>query len=113
MRLFASSGERGVFLRRVLKLPPGSYRLAESRTLTAGGPLARVYWEMKCGVGRNFAPIWRSPANSLAYRVAGAPGPTIPPDCPYQVLELNFYAGDGQQGIELRIDAFDLTPARG
>jgi len=113
VRLFASSGERGVFLRRVLKLPAGRYRLAESRTLMAGGPPARVYWEMKCGVGRNLAPIWRGPANALAYRTSGVPGPTIPADCPYQVLELNFYAGDGQQGIELRINAFDLAPAGG
>lgn len=112
VRLFASSGESGVFLRRVLKLPPGSYRLAESRTLTAGGPPGRVFWEMKCGVGRNLAPIWQSPSAPIAYRVSNAPGPTIPTNCPYQVLELKFYAGDGQQGLELLINSFDLVPAR-
>jgi hypothetical protein len=113
VRLFASSGERGIFLRRVLKLPPGRYRFTESRTLEAGSPPARVQWEMKCGVGRNFAPFWQGPANALAYRVANAPGPTVPANCPYQVLELHFYAGDGQQGIELRINGFDLAPAAG
>ena len=113
VRLFASSGERGIFLRRVLKLPPGRYRFTEARTLTAGGPQARVQWEMKCGVGRAFVPFWQGPANALAYRVANAPGPTVPANCPFQVLELHFYAGDGQQGIELRIDAFDLAPAAG
>jgi hypothetical protein len=112
VRLFASSGERGVFMRRVLKLAPGRYQFSESRTLMSGGAGGRVYWEMKCGVGRNYQPIWRSPSGPIAYRVSGAAGPTIPANCPYQVIELNFYAGDGQEGLELRINSFDLVPAR-
>lgn len=107
-RIFASTGERQVALRRMLALRPGQYRHSETRSKVAGDDTSRAYWEMKCPTRTGFEPIWRASIDRSSYNVAGAKGPLVPTDCPYQLLELTAVGGDSPGGLEATIAAFDL-----
>jgi len=108
-RLFASSGERGILLRRVVGLPPGHYYLSERRSRAAGDASSRAYWEMKCFINGRPQSIWRGPSDRAIYNLSRAPGPVVPAGCTNQLLELNVAAGDGREGLEFVIEQFSLA----
>lgn len=99
---------RDIALRRYLLLPSGFYRLFEERTLLLGGEQAEATWLLRCPTMHGSPIIWTGPEDELAYNVSGASGPTIPPECAVQQLELRVAGGRNLSGVELSIDAFDL-----
>lgn len=104
---FASSDEKGVVLSRVLRLPPGAYRLFEKRRTDVGDASARMTWRMSC-LGETVEPIWEGPEAPLDYDASGAAGQLVPPGCPAQLLALHANGGSGLQGVEVTISGFDL-----
>ena len=104
---FASSDEKDVALRRTLRLPPGAYRLFETRRAAAGDASSRMTWRMSC-LGKAVEPIWDGPDGSLEYVAKGIPGPVVPASCPVQLLALRANGGSGLEGVEVTISGFDL-----
>lgn len=109
LRVFAGSGERGVVVRRVMRLKPGAYKLSEARSLIVGDASATAHWNVKCLQGTAPILLWTGPTGRIDYNASGAPGPTIPGNCSSQLIELVVAGGTGQQGMELVINRFMLT----
>lgn len=108
VRVFATSGATGIVLRRLLRLPPGAYRLSEDRAQVAGDATSRAYWEMLCMRDGERVVIWRSASQRPAYRAAQVAGPVVPAGCVNQLLELRAAGGDSPDGLEFVVNRFDL-----
>lgn len=109
--VYASAGtSRALALRRVLFLPPGSYRHFEERTASFGPPDTVANFEMKC-IGGTGALIWKGPAARIDQDASGGQGPVIPTGCPAQMLEMFVSSPLGAGGSEFVIEDFDLRRA--
>ncbi len=105
---YASRNSGGVAIRRILALPPGTYRLAENRRLLVESDGAKAYWTMKCPSLPGSPVIWTGPQDQVGYSAKGLPGPSISKNCPVQELELNMVGGSALSGVELVIENFNL-----
>lgn len=109
--VYASQGDRGVALSRTLMLPPGSYRLTETRSVLSGAENGSAVWRLSC-LGRNGATvIWTGPSKAPGYSVKDAAGPVIGPGCDIQTLDLLVEGSRGGEGFEMTIDSFALQRA--
>ncbi len=106
---YASRNAGGVAIRRTLALPPGAYRLTETRRVLAESENAKAYWTLKCPALPGSPQIWSSPQDRLAVTAKGITGPTIGSNCTVQELELNLTGGTSISGLEIIIDSFDLA----
>lgn len=109
--VYASAGtNHALAMRRVLYLRPGRYRHFEERSASFGPPGTIGQFEMTC-IGTDARRIWEGPAAAPQTDFKNTEGPTVPPNCPAQMLELFVSSPLGAGGAEFVIEAFDLQPA--
>lgn len=107
LRLFASSGQRGIALRKLLFLTAGNYSFRQNLEFVNFNNEADIRWQIKCARNDTDSVIWQS-----KYRQSGL-SPTeevfIPADCPVQFLETLVAGGSDQNGAELIVRFIELT----
>jgi hypothetical protein len=108
LNIFASSGERGSVLRKLLFLPAGRYTITQDIKLGRLNSGALATWEVKCLGGDGEALIWRGDLAPNAGRQ------TLPPfdisaDCPVQSIVLIVSGGSNQEGSEMVLTDLSLN----
>lgn len=105
MAVYANAGNRRGVARKLLYLPPGSYRFdarLASITPSQGGGLT---WQLRCLDPAASTPAWR--AENVVRSISATL--VIPAGCKVQLLELVAAGGTGQTGIDASINAIALT----
>lgn len=104
IRTYVGPQERQIVLSRVIGLAPGSYSWVERSQVEVGDAGSSVNWRMRCVQPKNSRLIWQVAGGTAAVQSRPVPGPTVPADCILQIVELELFGGEGQQGLEMLVN---------
>lgn len=106
---FASTGERGTVMHKLLFLTSGSYRMIAQHSALDSAPDARVDWTVQCVIdAKRSAPSGTATSPITAGRFAVAVDFTVGDDCPVQMVVLQAAGGSAQGGAEFSVERIDL-----
>lgn len=101
-RVVANSNSQTTVLRRVFNLAPGSYRFAVRRELIDATPRTRAQWSLRCNGAQTATQSWQDPVARI----------TVPAGCANQVIELDVWGEDDENGAQIVLSALSIAPLR-
>lgn len=101
---------RGVVARKLLYLPPGSYRFFFAYEMFGGDAGGRANWMLNCANGSVPSLLWSGQIFSKAQGEVKEML-SVPERCPQQFLELYLISGENQSGIDVEIFSPSLQKA--
>lgn len=110
IRAYSGSGQSGLVAEKLLFVPPGDYNFTSNSNSYAKSTNADAHWTIACLGPSGRTDIWKSAnfGNSdlsvILQRVA------LPSNCAAYAVGLLMNGGDGQDGLEIGINAVDLKP---
>ncbi|RSY81957.1 hypothetical protein DAH66_13875 [Sphingomonas koreensis] len=101
-RIIANSNSQTTVLRRVFSLAPGSYRFALRRELIYATPRTRAVWALRCNGAQTASQSWQEPVTRI----------TVSAGCAHQVIELDVWGEDDENGAQIVLSGLSITPLR-